>query len=383
MKTTRTPAVLNRLSASLPCRSWRPLLLTLTALLFAGCSGKSEPPRPPAVPVTVGAAEHKTIPLTVKNIGNVEAYSSVSVKARVGGEIKKVHFQEGQEVRRGDPLFTIDPRPHEAVLKEARAKLARDQALMKKAQDDARRYGNLIKEDLISREQYDQVVANAAALEATVQADEAAVENARLQVGYCHIAAPISGRTGSLLIHQGNLVKADDDKNYMVVIHQIQPINVSFAVPERFLPDIKAAMAQSKLPVTAVIAQEKDKPVTGALTFVDNTVDQATGTIRLKGTFLNEDRRLWPGQFVEAELKLGQETGALVVPAQAVQTGQGEQFVFVVKPDLTVEYRPVTVARNLEGETVIAKGITPGEQVVTDGHLRLTPGAKVEIKKGS
>jgi len=359
--------------------------LALSLYFLLACSRSKSEVRPQAapVPVTVGTVVRKSMPLEVKTIGNVEAYASVSVKARVGGELKQVHFREGQEVKKGDLLFTIDPRPYEAALKEWQAKLARDQALWKKAQEDVRRYAQLIKNDLISREQHDQVVANAQALGATVQADEAAVENARLQLGYCYISSPITGRTGSLLIHQGNLIKADDEKNPIVIIHQIQPIYVSFAVPEKHLPEIKAAMAREALPVKAVIAGEESRPVQGTLTFVDNRVDPATGTIRLKGTFKNAEKRLWPGQFVEVALGLGSQPEALVVPGRAVQTGQGEQFVFVVRPDHTVEYRSVAVERIMEGEAVIKSGLTAGEQVVTEGHLRLVPGARVEIKAGT
>lgn len=360
-------------------------LLALSLTFLPACSRSKSEVRPQAapVPVLVSTVIQKTVPVEVKTIGNVEAYTSVSVKARVGGELKQVHFREGQEVKKGDLLFTIDPRPYEAALKESQAKLARDRALWKKAQDDAQRYAQLIKNDLISREQYEQVTANAQALGATVQADEAAVENARLQLSYCYIYSPVTGRTGSLLIHQGNLIKADDEKNPIVVIHQIQPIYVSFAVPEKHLPEIKAAMARGAPPVKAVIAGEESRPVEGTLTFVDNRVDQATGTIRLKATFKNDDRRLWPGQFVEVALGLGSRPDALVVPAPAVQTGQGEQFAFVVKPDHTVEYRAVEVERITEGEAVIKSGLAAGEQVVTEGHLRLVPGARVEIKVGT
>ncbi len=372
--------------ATFPCPSGAGafvLFLLIWALTFLpACSqGKPEaPPAAPPVPVTAAHVVQKTVPLEVKTIGNVEAYAAVSVKARVGGELKQVHFKEGQEVKTGDLLLTIDPRPYEAALKEYQAKLARDQALSKKARDDARRYAQLIKSDLISREQHDQVMANAQALGATVQADEAAVEHARLQVGYCFIHSPISGRTGSLLIHQGNLIKAEDEDNPIVIIHQIQPIYVSFAVPEKYFPEIKAAMAKETLPVKAAVTGDESHPVQGSLTFVDNRVDPATGTIRLKATFENADKRLWPGQFVEVSLGLGSQPDALVVPAQAVQTGQGEQFVFVVKTDQTVEYRAVGVERLMDGEAVINKGLTAGEQVVTDGQLRLVPGARVVIK---
>lgn len=357
------------------------LLVTGLSGLAACSGGKSEGPvKPPPVPVAAAPVVQKTVPLTLRTIGNVEAYATVSVKALVGGALVKVHFREGQEVKEGDPLFTIDPRPHEAALREAQARLARDQALMKKAQDDARRYARLIKDDLISREQFDQVTATAQALEATVRADEAAVESARLKLAYCAIRAPLSGRTGSLLVHQGNIVKAEDEKKSLVVIHQIQPIYVSFTLPEQHFGAIKAAMAKGSLPVTAQVSGEDAQPATGTLTFLDNAVDPATGTIRLKATFANEARSLWPGQFVEVHLRLADEPNALVVPARAVQTGQGEQFVFVVKPDRTVEYRLVTVKRQLEGEAVIDKGLAAGETVVTDGHLRLVPGARVEVK---
>jgi len=358
-------------------------LVLLSALIcLPACSeGKSDlPQKTPPVPVTVGAVVQKTVPVTVQTIGNVEAYTSVSVKARVGGELQQVHFQEGQEVKQGDLLFTIDPRPYQAVLKEAQAKLARDQALLKKAEDDARRYSRLIKDDLISREQYDQVTANAQALAATVQADAAAVEHARLQVGYCYIYSPVSGRTGSILINQGNLIKAEDEKNPIVIIHQIQPIYVSFSLPEKYFPEVKAAMAKGTLPVSAVIAGDKPHPVEGVLTFIDNQVDPATGTVRLKGTFKNAEKRLWPGQFVEVSLELASQPNALVVPAEAVQTGQGEQYVYVVKPDQTVDYRALKVERIINGEAVIKEGLAAGEQVVTDGQLRLVPGARVEIK---
>jgi multidrug efflux system membrane fusion protein len=335
---------------------------------------------PPPVPVTAAPVQKKTVPVVLRTIGNVEAYATVSVKALVGGELLRVHFREGQEVKEGDLLFTIDPRPHQAALREAQARLARDQALLKKAQDDARRYARLIQDDLISREQFDQITATAQALEATVRADEAAVDSARLKLEYCTIRAPIAGRTGSLLVHQGNIVKAEDEKHVLVVIHQIQPIYASFTVPEQHTGAIKTAMAAGPLAVTAVIPGEEARPVHGRLTFVDHAVDQATGTLRLKATFPNEDKRLWPGQFVEVSLKLADEPDALVVPARAVQTGQGEQYVFVIRADQTVEYRAVTVKRHLEGETVLAATVTPGELVVTDGHLRLTPGARVAVK---
>ncbi|MGQ9687747.1 MAG: efflux RND transporter periplasmic adaptor subunit [Desulfobaccales bacterium] len=350
---------------------------------LSACGDKKSdvPPQTPPVPVTVAQVGQKTVPVSVKAIGTVEASASVAVKSRVGGELKKVYFVEGQEVKKGDLLLTIDPRPYEAVLKEAQAKLARDRALLKKAQDDAQRYGRLIKDDLISREQYDQVMANAQALAATVQADEAAVEHARLQVNYCFIHSPVSGRTGSLLIHQGNLIKADDEKNPIIIIHQIQPIYVSFALPEKHFPEVKAASQKGPLPVSVIIGKDETQKDEGVLAFIDNQVDATTGTVRLKGAFENRHKRLWPGQFVEVTLELASQPHALVLPSRAVQTGQGEQFVFVVKPDQTAEYRAVKVERLLDGEAVIQEGVKVGETVVTDGQLRLVPGARVEIKK--
>ena len=365
---------------SLSFTTLRVISFLVFLICLPACSGGKSEPKAPAVPVTVGEVVQKAMPVQLKTIGNVEAYTTVSIRGRVGGELKQVHFQEGQEVKKGELLFVIDPRPYEAALNEARAKLARDQALLKKAKDDARRYARLIQEDLISREQYDQSVANSEALEATVKADEAAVENARLQVSYCYIHAPVTGRTGSMLIHQGNLIKADDEKKFIVVIHQIQPIYVSFAAPERYFPEIKKALVSGEPRVEAIIAGEEGQPAQGRLTFVDNTVDSATGTIRMKATFDNEKKRLWPGQFVETVLELASQPNALVAPAQAVQTGQKEQYVFVVQPDLTVAYRPIVLGRIMDGEAVIDQGVKAGEQVV-DGQLRLVPGAKVEIKK--
>jgi len=362
----------------------RPIIFALPVfclVVMCACSGRTSEskPIPPPVPVSVSPVVQKNLPVLVKTIGNVEAFATVSIRARVGGELKEVHFQEGQDVKKGDLLFVIDPRPFEAALKEARAKLARDQALLRKAQEDARRYSRLIRDDLISREQYDQVVANAEALAATVKADEAAVETARLQLEYCYIYAPVSGRSGSLLIHPGNLIKADDEKKFMAVIHQIQPIYVSFSLPEKYFPDLRKAVAAGEPEVEAFVAGDPE-PARGRLTFVDNAVDTTTGTIRLKATFANEAKRLWPGQFVEVALKLADQPEALAVPAQAVQTGQNEQYVFVVRPDQTVEYRPVVCGRTVDGEAVIERGLTPGETVVTEGHLRLSPGARVVVK---
>jgi multidrug efflux system membrane fusion protein len=358
-----------------------PLALLLAALTFLpACSGSKEPPKPPAVPVVVAEAVQKTVPVQVRTIGNVEPYATVSIKARVGGELQQVNFREGQDVNRGDLLFVIDPRTWEAALKEAQARLARDKALANKAKADARRYAELVQKEFVSREQYEQAGATAESLQATVQADEKSVESARLQVSYCYIHAPLTGRTGNLLADRGNLIKADADKA-MLVINQVQPIYVSFSVPEQYLPDIKKYLAAGKIRVEAIIASDEKQPAEGLLTFINNTVDIATGTILLKATFDNQDKRLWPGQFVNTVMTLTTEPDMVLVPSQAIQTGQQGQFVYVIKPDLIAETRPVAVGRSMDGEVVVKQGVKAGEIVVTDGQLRLVPGAKVEVKK--
>jgi multidrug efflux system membrane fusion protein len=281
-------------------------------------------------------------------------------------------------VRKGDLLFTIDPRPYEAALKQAEANLQKDLAQTKHAQEDARRYEFLIQKGVVARQQYDKFRTEAEALEAAVLADRAAVENAKIQLGYCSIHSPIDGRTGSLMVKQGNIIKADDVN--LIVIHQIVPIDVAFSVPEQNLQEIKKYMALGKLQVDALVPSNNERPEKGTVTFVDNAVDTSTGTIRLKGTFANRERKLWPGQFVNVVLTLTREPNAIVVPSQAIQTGQQGQYVFVVNEDLTVEPRPVVVGRFVSNETVVQKGLLAGEKVVTDGQLRLYPGARVEIK---
>jgi multidrug efflux system membrane fusion protein len=360
------------------------LLATFSSLIFlvllSACSGKPAPP-PPRLPVTVteGMVVQKTVPVQIRAIGNVEAYSTISVKSQIGGILTIVHFREGQDVGKGALLFTIDPRSYEAAVKQAEANLAKDNAQLDNAREEVRRYGELVKKGYVAQEQYDQIRTNSAALEATVNADKAQVENARLQLKYCYIYSPITGRTGNLMANQGNLIKANAD-TAMVVVNQIQPIYVTFSVPEQYLNEIKKYMAAGKLTVDAFISKGDTKPEHGVLTFVDNAVDMTTGTIKLKGTFVNKDKRLWPGQFVDVFLTLTSQPNAIVVPSQAIQVGQSGTYVFVIKNDLTVESRPVVVDRSLDGESVIAKGLQPGEKVVTDGQLRLVPGAKVEIK---
>lgn len=357
---------------------WRVLFLALL-VLAAACSGEKAKPDPPPVPVLVAKVEEKTVPVELKAIGNAEAYASVAIKARIGGQLVKVNFKEGQDVQQGDLLFVIDPRPYEGALRQAEANLARDRALANKAAADSRRYAELIRKEFVSQQEYDQARATSESLAATVKADEVAVGNAKLQLSYCYIHAPISSRTGNLKADLGNLIKADADTS-MVILNQIQPIYVSFSVPEQYLPLIKKYMAQGPVKVEAVIGRDVKHPEEGVLTFINNTVDPATGTILLKATFPNQEKRLWPGLFVNVVVELTNQPSALVVPSQAIQTGQEGQFVFVVTADLKAETRPVKVERSLNGEVIVQEGLKPGETVVTDGQLRLVPGAKVEIK---
>jgi len=356
-------------------------LLLAVLLAFPACSGEKKPPPPPPVPVLVAQVQEKDVPVELKAIGNVEAYSTVSIKSRLAGQLVQVNFKEGQDVKEGDLLFVIDPRPYEAALKQVQANLERDKALANKAQADARRYAELIKKQFVSQQEYDQAKSTAESLAATVNAGQVAVQNARLNLSYCYIKAPINGRTGSRIAHQGNMIKENAD-TAMLVINQIQPIYASFAIPEQNLAELRKYMAMERVPVEAVIAGREQNPETGVLTFIDNTVDKTTGTILCKATFPNLPKHLWPGLFVNVIVKLSTQRQAVLVPSQALQTSQEGQIVFVVKPDLTVEVRPVEVDRPLDRDVIIKKGLKPGERVVTDGQLRLVPGAKVQIKSG-
>jgi multidrug efflux system membrane fusion protein len=356
------------------------MLAGVAAVFAASCAKPAAPPVVEAVPVRIGQVVRKAVPLEIRNVGTVQPYTAVAVRALVGGEILQVHFKEGQDVARGDPLFSIDPRPYDAALAQAEAALARDRAQAANAEADAKRYEELVAKDYVTRQQYDAVLANFKALGATVRADEAAVERARLDLSYCSIRSPIDGRTGAVMVQTGNLVKPNDAT--LVSINQVVPIYVAFAVPERELDEIRRRQAQGRL---AVVAQDAatGRPISkGELTFVDNTVDRATGTIGLKATFANQDRVLWPGEFVNAVLTLATEANAVVAPVSAIQNGQQGTYAYVVKPDQTVESRPVTVVRNAGDGAVIGKGLAPGETVVTDGQLRLSPGAKIEVVTG-
>jgi multidrug efflux system membrane fusion protein len=360
------------------------ILLGLGVSLWVGLSfwtqdvGRPQnPAKQEKVPVVIGTATQKTVPVQLHAIGNVEGYASVAIKARVDGELTGVHFQEGQEVKKGDLLFTIDPRPYEVALKEAKAQLEKDTILAQKAEKDLLRYQALVDSGTISQEQYDQVYSNAKALKASVEVDNARIEQAKLALNYCFIRSPITGRTGNLEVDQGNQIEANDDQA-MVQILQIEPVYVSFAVPEKNLAAIKRYMATERLEVEVSLPQEERLVEKGFLSFLDNEVDKKTGTIRLKATFTNKNGQLWPGQFVDVALTVATMPDAVVVPSQAIQTGQQGQYAFVVKPDLTVEARPLVVKMTLNDEAVV-EGLVDGERVVTEGQLRLVPGAHVEI----
>jgi membrane fusion protein, multidrug efflux system len=331
------------------------------------------------VPVMVVTAIQKAVPLQIRAVGNVEAFSTVSVKSQVTGVLNQAHFKEGQDVKKGQLLFTIDPRPLEAALKQAEANLARDAAQLRNTREQVRRYAELVEKQYVSREQYDQIKTNADAAEAIVNADKAAVENAKVQLSYCYIYSPVNGRVGSLLVNEGNLVRVNDGAP-LVVINQINPIYVTFAVPEQHLADLKRHSAKGALSIDAAFASDEGRPEQGKLDFIDNAVDRATGTVKLKGVFTNSERRLWPGQFVNVALTLTTQSDAVVIPSEAIQVGQDGQHVFVVKNDNRVEMRPVTLARTDEGEAIISKGLSPGEQVVREGQFLLGPGSRVEVK---
>jgi membrane fusion protein, multidrug efflux system len=346
----------------------RAVLLVISFwLAVAGCSKKAGGPAgPPPAPVLVGKAEQKTVPVMITTIGNVEAYNTVSIKSQVNGPVTEIHFRDGQDVKKGELLFTIDPRPYVAALKSAEASAT-------KTKDDLDRNRKLLADNTISQQEYDDALA-------AYQGAQASLDVARLNVEYCSIRSPIDGRTGDVMVDPGNLVKANDVP-ILVTINQIEPIYVDFALPEQYLPQVRKYMAEAPLKVQARIPSEPE-PENGLVSFIDNGVDKTTGTIRMKATFENKRRRLWPGQFVNVTLTLTEEPNVTVVPTVAIQTGQSGQYVFIVKADQTAQMQPVVVGRSVDDETVIEKGVEPGETVVTDGQLRIVPGGKVEIKKG-
>ena len=385
-------------------------LAAVLALFLVSCSSPGATREPGAqgaggprgaggpVPVVTATVEQKAMPVTLPAVGTVEAISSVQVRSQVSGQLGAIHFAEGQDVRQGQPLFSLDPRPFQAALQQAEAVLARDTATLQNTQAQEERLSNLFQRGLIPRDQFESQRASTAAQAATVAADKAALENARLNLQYAEITAPISGRTGAFGVHAGDLIRAND-ATPLVVINQLTPTYVSFSVPGRYLAEIRRYQALKPLAVIASVPTGDPSSLAsspgqtapagtagpterGLLSFIDNTVDPTTGTIRLKGIFQNAGRQLWPGAFVRVTLDLTTDPGALVVPATAVQVSQEGQYVYVVKADRTVEMRPVRLDRQHGDEAVIASGVAPGEVVVTDGQLRLTPGAKVSERPG-
>jgi membrane fusion protein, multidrug efflux system len=336
---------------------------------------------PAAVPVSVSSAVQQSVPVRLQAIGNVEAFSTVALKARVDGQIVALNFKEGQEVRKGDVLFRVDARPFQAALKQAEANALRDTAARDQARSQERRYQELLEKNFVSKEAYAQIRTNAETAEATVKASQAALENARLNLEYCTITSPLEGYVGKVLLQVGNLVKAND-VNPLVVINQVRPIYVNFAVPEQALPSIRTYMAAGPLPVEVVPSGDAKLLAEGRLIFVDNAVDPSTGTIRLRAQFDNKDMALWPGQFVSVRVRLFEQKDAILIPARSLQTGPDGQYVYVVKEDKTAELRKVTVERS-EGEQVVVKGLAKDEQVVTRGALRLAPGTRVEIRSAA
>jgi len=365
----------------------RVLLLAPTVaglMALSACVGtKAAPGPPPPVPVLAAVVEQRDVPLQVHAIGAVEAYSTVSVKTQITGELTGVFFKEGDDVQKGQLIFTLDKRPLEADVRRAEGALARDEAQAKNALSEQRRYESLVKAGVVSTQEYDRVESNAAAMEAAVRADKGALENAKVQLVYSSIYSPINGRTGNLLVHQGNMIKANDVPA-LVNINQVEPIYVTFTVPQQYLADVKQYSRNGSLPVQALIPGDSRGKITGKLSFIDNTVDPSTGTIKLKGVFTNGDRRLWPGQFVDAYLTLKTQSNALVIPSQAIQNGQQGTFVYVIKDDNTVEARVITTSEAQQaGQLIVQKGLTLGERIVTDGQLRLVPGSKVQIKQAA
>lgn len=356
-----------------------PIFLLTILLAATGCSKKAQSPPKPAAPVKTAVSTLKDVPIQLLENGTVEAYSIVNITSRVDGQVIAVHIKEGQQVKKDQLLFSIDDRPFQAALRSANSNLLRDRIRLEKAAKDARRYADLLKKDYVTRTQAEQAQTDAKSLEAIVKGDEAALENARLNVSWCEIKAPISGRAGEVLINSGNLIKANDTKPLMV-IHQMQPIYVKFSVPEQFFSEIQKRMAMEAPGVTAAAPGKENMPVSGKLTFVDNTVNPDTGTLDLKASFENTDNGLWPGAFVNIALNLGQKPDVVVVPNSAVQMGQQGSYIFVVKKDLTVEVRPVVTGVRINGLTSVEKGLASGETVVIDGQLRLFPDAKVFVK---
>jgi multidrug efflux system membrane fusion protein len=352
--------------------------------LFSEKGGDAGPGRPQASQLVMADdVTTMSAPIQVTAIGSVQSIATVMVKSRIDGQIAQVHFREGQEVKEGDLLFSLDDRALRAQLAQSEATLERDRASLQRAKLEVARQSGLANRGVASAQKFEDVETSLAVLEATMRADEAAVENAHVYLDYASIVAPIDGRTGSVTLKKGNLVKATELSSQipLVTISQLRPIYVSFTVPERHLAELRAAEAEGSLPVVATIPSQPQTPIAGTLAFIDNQVDVATGTITLKAQFANDDTRLWPGQFVNITLTLGVQANAVVAPSAAIQIGQNGPYVFVVRSDSTVELRLVRVDRTINGKTVIAQGLAAGDRVVVDGQLRLNNGTRVAIQK--
>ena len=344
---------------------------------------KSAAKGPAAVPVSVVAAIQQSVPVQLQAIGNVEAYTSVAVKSRVDGQIVEVQFREGQEVKKGEVLFRIDARPFEAAFRQSEAQALRDIASKDQASSQERRYLELLEKNFVSKDAYAQYRTNAQTADATSKASQAALENAKLNLEYTVIRSPIDGYVGRALLQAGNMVKANDTIS-LVVINQVKPVYVSFAIPEQQLMQVRELMRKSPLAVEVAAPGTEKTLATGRIAFLDNAVDQTTGTIKVRAVFDNGDATLWPGQFYTVRVKLYDQENAILVPSRALQTGPAGQFVYVVKPDMTAEVRKVVVARAEGDLSVLAEGgIGKGEQVVVRGALRLAPGIKVIITEAA
>ena len=362
-----------------------PFVVSLVfAALLSACGSGSEAsnqqsPASQAVPVTATTAQRRDVPIQLPAIGSVEPYSSVTVKAQVEGQLSQVHFEEGQQVSKGQLLFTVDPRPYEAEVQQAEANLARDRTEANNAGVEAARQAELIKKGFTSRNEYDAGATKAASLEAAVKADEAALETAKLRLQYCYIHSPIDGRIGAVVVHEGNVIKVNDTT--LAVVNQLRPIQVAFSVPEKYLSEVRQRSQQAPLSVEVKTDDSLKTTVTGDLSFIDNAVDPRTGTVVLKATLANETESLWPGQFVNVRLTLQTLPGAVVVPFAAVQTGQNGQYVFVVNSEETVDVRPIQLGPLFGADAVITQGLEAGERVVTEGQVRLAAGIHVEVKE--
>jgi multidrug efflux system membrane fusion protein len=348
----------------------------------AGAAGGGRRGGTPPVPIVTTKAIQKDVPQVIQTVGSVEAYSTVEIRPQVSGVLLKVSFAEGQEVSVGAPLFTIDPQPYAVAVSQAEATLAKDAAQATNAEAIRKRNQDLLSRGILSQQDYDTSATQAASLKASVQVDQAQIDNAKLQLQYTKITAPVSGRTGALLVHEGNLIRTTDT-SAMVVINQITPIRVTFGLPAIYLTQVRSQQAVAPLSTSARAAGSTDAQSIGKISFLDNAVDSQTGTLKVKGTFPNTDRRLWPGELVEVSLQLSVAHHAVVVPAAAVQTGQQGQYVYLVKADRTVAYQAVQTSIRNGDDVVVLTGLKAGDEVVTDGQLGLTPGAMTQLKSAS